>query len=120
MYTASVYASLISLLTFVPAEQLQGKRISLFSYGSGLASTLFSLTVKGDISPIVKACDFKAKLDDRSTETPVDYEAATDLREKAHLKKNFEPQGDIKHIKSGVYYLTNIDDMFRRKYEIKQ
>jgi hydroxymethylglutaryl-CoA synthase len=41
------------------------------------------------------------------------------LREHAHLKKNFKPTGSIETIKSGVYYLTEVDDMFRRKYEIK-
>lgn len=119
MYTASVYSSLISLLSFVDADKLQGKRISLFSYGSGLASTLFSLQVKGDISALVKAADFKNKLEDRTTQTPVEYEAATDLREQAHLKKDFEPKGDVKFIKDGVYYLVSIDDMFRRKYAVK-
>ena len=41
------------------------------------------------------------------------------LREKAHLKKDFSPVGQVETITPGTYYLTNVDDMFRRKYEIK-
>lgn len=42
------------------------------------------------------------------------------LREKAHLQKNFKPTGSTEHLYPGTYYLTDVDDMFRRKYEIKQ
>jgi hydroxymethylglutaryl-CoA synthase len=41
------------------------------------------------------------------------------LREKAHLKKNFHPAGSTDTIIPGTYYLTEVDDMFRRKYDIK-
>jgi len=41
------------------------------------------------------------------------------LREKAHLKKNYTPEGSAEHMFPGTYYLTGIDDMFRRSYEIK-
>jgi hydroxymethylglutaryl-CoA synthase len=41
------------------------------------------------------------------------------LREKAHLKKNYTPEGSTEDIVPGTYYLTGIDDMFRRTYEIK-
>lgn len=41
------------------------------------------------------------------------------LREKAHLKKNYIPQGTTDGLAPGTYYLTEVDDMFRRKYDIK-
>ena len=41
------------------------------------------------------------------------------LREKAHLQKSYIPAGDAETITPGTYYLTEIDDMFRRKYDIK-
>ena len=41
------------------------------------------------------------------------------LREKAHLQKNFKPTGNPETITKGAYYLTEVDDMFQRKYEIK-
>lgn len=70
MYTASVYSSLASLLSYVPIENLENKRVSFFSYGSGLASSFFSAVIKGDISEIVKNLDLKNKLESRHFESP--------------------------------------------------
>ena len=42
------------------------------------------------------------------------------LREEAHLKKNFTPQGNVDHMFPGTYYLTEIDDKFRRTYASKE
>jgi 3-hydroxy-3-methylglutaryl CoA synthase len=44
MYTPSLYASLVSYLCEEP--DLPGKKVALFSYGSGLASSFFSLQIK--------------------------------------------------------------------------
>lgn len=41
------------------------------------------------------------------------------MRERAHLKKNFKPEGNPDTLFPGTYYLVEIDDMFRRKYEVK-
>jgi hydroxymethylglutaryl-CoA synthase len=41
------------------------------------------------------------------------------LRERAHLKKDYSPEGVIDTLFPGTYYLTKIDEMFRRTYEIK-
>lgn len=120
MYTASVFSSLASLLTFVPTENLQGKRISLFSYGSGLAASFYSLVVKGDISDIVKNLDLKNKLDSRAIQSPEEFEAAIALREKIHLQKDFTPTGSIENLPSGTYYLVNINDKFQREYAVKE
>ena len=119
MYCASVYSSLCSLLAEVSASDLQGKRLALFSYGSGLASSFFSLKVNGDVSKMAKAVDLKSRLEKRSVVGPEVYDAMCGLREKAHLQKNFSPEGDVGGILDGVYYLKNVDDMFRREYAIK-
>lgn len=74
MYCASVYGSLISLLSNIPRKQLHGKRIGIFSYGSGLASSLFSLVVKGDVSAMVRKLDLHTRLKARRTVRPEVYE----------------------------------------------
>jgi hydroxymethylglutaryl-CoA synthase len=74
MYCASVYGSLISVLSNVKSEQLQGKKIGIFSYGSGLASSFFSLQVKGDVGEMVGKLDLHQRLDDRSTVAPEVYD----------------------------------------------
>ncbi|CAK7901536.1 hydroxymethylglutaryl-CoA synthase [[Candida] anglica] len=120
MYTASAWASLSSLLYYVGSENLQNKRVGIFSYGSGLASTLLSAVVKGDISHITKTLNFDHKLGEgRFTRTPEQYLQAIESREKAHLQKSFKPQGSIDHLAKGTYYLTEIDDKYRRQYAKK-
>jgi hydroxymethylglutaryl-CoA synthase len=42
------------------------------------------------------------------------------LRERAHLQKDYTPIGETDGLFPGTYYLTGIDSMFRRTYEIKQ
>lgn len=119
MYCASVYGSLCSLLSNVSNEQLQGKRIGLFSYGSGLASSLFSAKVVGDVSEMVSKLNLQERLKARRTVAPEIYDEMCLMREKAHLQKNFVPKGSAETIIPGTYYLTEVDEMFRRKYEIK-
>lgn len=74
MYCASVYASLCSLLSNVSSDDLQGKRIGIFSYGSGLASTMFSLVVKGSTKEISEKLDIAARLESRRTVPPQTYD----------------------------------------------
>lgn len=74
MYCASVYGSLCSLLSNVSNEQLQGKRIGLFSYGSGLASSLFSAKVVGDVSEMVSKLNLQERLKARRTVAPEIYD----------------------------------------------
>lgn len=120
MYTASCWTSLSSLLYFVGNDELQLKRISIFSYGSGLASTLLSVKVVGDISKINSVLNLEYKLGaGRKCRTPQKYVDAIKLREKAHLQKNFEPSGSIDELASGVYYLVDVNDKFQRKYKVK-
>jgi hydroxymethylglutaryl-CoA synthase len=41
------------------------------------------------------------------------------LREHAHMKKDFKPVGNVDNLVSGTYYLVEVDEMYRRKYEVK-
>ena len=79
MYTASVYSSLASLLVEIPAEKLQGQRIGVFSYGSGLASSFFSLKVVGDVSGIAKTLNLKQVLEERIKVGPPVYDEVCSL-----------------------------------------
>jgi len=80
MYCASVYGGLIGLLSTVDSSTLQGKRIGVFSYGSGLAASLFSLKVIGSTEHIQKALNLKERLAARRTVAPeVNDEVSTFL-----------------------------------------
>ena len=74
MYCASVYGSLVSLLSNVVSEQLQGRRVAVFSYGSGLASSLFSMKVVGDVSEMARKINLQQRLDARRTVAPEIYD----------------------------------------------
>ena len=78
MYCASVYSSLVALISNVPSESFKGRRVGIFSYGSGLASSLFSMKVVGDVSPMVKQLDLHTRLDARRTVSPETYDAVSD------------------------------------------
>jgi hydroxymethylglutaryl-CoA synthase len=79
MYCGSVYGSLASILANVDSQTLQGKRIGLFSYGSGLASSMFSFKVKGSVENIAKQLDILARLESRRVVAPEVYDEVSFL-----------------------------------------
>ncbi|KAF6792317.1 hydroxymethylglutaryl- synthase [Colletotrichum sojae] len=119
MYCGSVWGGVASLLSHIDAAALDGKRIGVFSYGSGLAASFMSFRINGDVSEIVKVLDIPARLEARRKVTPETYDAMCDLRKKAHLQKGYTPEGEVSTIISGAYYLEHIDDMFKRSYSVK-
>ncbi|KKF93676.1 Hydroxymethylglutaryl-CoA synthase [Ceratocystis platani] len=119
MYCGSVWGGLASLLSHVEPASFAGKRIGLFSYGSGLAASFMSFRVVGDVSPIAKALDLNNRLASRRAVAPETFDAMCELRHKAHLQKNFTPVGDESTVAPGTYYLEHVDDMFKRSYKVK-
>lgn len=73
-YTASVYFGLVSLLSNVQSKELLGKRVGFFSYGSGLASSMFSLRVKGDTDEMASKLNLIQRLEARKAESPEFYD----------------------------------------------
>lgn len=119
MYCASVWGGLASLLSHIDSTTLQGKRIGLFSYGSGLAASFCSFRVVGSTEKISKVLDIANRLTQRRAVAPETYDAMCDLRKKAHLQKSYTPTGEVSTIAPGTYYLENIDDMFKRTYSVQ-
>jgi hydroxymethylglutaryl-CoA synthase len=120
MYCGSVYSSLCSLISNCKSSDMQGKRIGIFSYGSGLASSIFSIKVKGNLEEIQTKLDIHKRLDSRRVVPPETFDDMCLMRERAHLQKNYKPEGNPDTLFPGTYYLTEVDDMFRRKYAIKE
>ena len=50
IYTGSLYLSLASLLFHKTEQEIINKRIIMYSYGSGVATTLFTLKVNSNYS----------------------------------------------------------------------
>lgn len=74
MYCGSVYGSLASLLANISGESSTGKRIGIFSYGSGLASSMFSIKVAGNFTEMQKQLDIHARLEARRVVAPEVYD----------------------------------------------
>jgi hydroxymethylglutaryl-CoA synthase len=79
MYCGSLYSGLCSLLSLVQSDQLEGKRIGMFSYGSGLASTMFSLRVVGTTENIRARLDLKKRLGERRVVSPATYDEVSSI-----------------------------------------
>jgi hydroxymethylglutaryl-CoA synthase len=77
MYCASVWGGLASLMGCVANDALQGKRIALFSYGSGLAASFFSLRVQGSVEEIAHVVDIQNRLTVRRQVPPETYDSVS-------------------------------------------
>jgi hydroxymethylglutaryl-CoA synthase len=116
MYTASLYGGLASLLSSVEPADLKGKTISMFAYGSGFASSFYTITVKGDTTEIKEKLDLVNRLASMKVVPCQDYVDAMVLREKNHNAGQYTPVGSLDNIWPGAYYLEEIDAKYRRKY----
>lgn len=79
MYSASVYSGLVSLLANVTFDCSQPKRIAIFSYGSGLASSMFSFKIAGDVSVMANHLDLHTRLNARRVLSPREYDQVRSL-----------------------------------------
>ncbi|XP_058789923.1 hydroxymethylglutaryl-CoA synthase 1 [Phymastichus coffea] len=124
MYTPSVYSGLVSFLIDKPIEALAGNKVGLFSYGSGLASSMYSLTIIKDIGAdsslrrlLTNLSYVKTELETRREVHPQEYTTILAAREKNCHVIPFEPQSSIDNMFPGTYYLIGVDEMYRRTYQ---
>ncbi|KAI9101628.1 hydroxymethylglutaryl-coenzyme A synthase C terminal-domain-containing protein [Phlyctochytrium arcticum] len=118
-YCASLYMGLSSLLSEVAPSDLLNKRVALFSYGSGLAASMFSLTVQGDTSAIHSHLSLTTRLASRTRIAPERYDQIMLLREQTHNCRDYDPVStpDSDNLFPGTYFLERVDDKFRRTYQ---
>eukprot|EP01028_Stygiella_incarcerata_P008487 TRINITY_DN36_c0_g1_i2.p1 TRINITY_DN36_c0_g1~~TRINITY_DN36_c0_g1_i2.p1 ORF type:complete len:492 (+),score=132.27 TRINITY_DN36_c0_g1_i2:121-1476(+) len=123
-YTASVYTGLASLL-FNKGTELLGKRIFIFSYGSGLCSSLFGIKVREDevaregLLKIQSILDLENRLSARIAISPAAFSAVMEENEETYGANDFDVDLPIDLLQPGTYYLTKVDDRFRRFYARK-
>lgn len=85
MYCGSVWGGLASLLSHVSSSDLDGKRVGLFSYGSGLAASFCSFKVVGSTEQMSKVLNLPARLEARRKVAPETYDAVS-----LHLMQHFQ------------------------------
>lgn len=124
MYTPSVYSGLASLLIQKPINELAGSRIGVFSYGSGLCASMYSIKVTKDIhegsglEKILSALSYvKKQLNSRRRVSPADFTKVLELREQNCHTVPFVPQSDVANMFPGTYYLVQVDEKYRRTYK---
>lgn len=123
MYTASVYSGLVSYLVSIPLSELPGKRVGIFSYGSGLASSMYSVKIKGGLhleKLVNNIAGIEEKLNSRKKVTPQQFSDILEQRAKSSHLAPYTPIGSVDGLFSGTWYISEIDDKHRRKYAKKQ
>ncbi|KAF8380344.1 hypothetical protein HHK36_027829 [Tetracentron sinense] len=123
MYTASLYAAFASLL-HNKNSTLAGQRAMMFSYGSGLSSTMFSFQLREgqhpfSLSNIATVMNVAGKLKSRHEFPAEKFVETMKLMEHRYGAKDFVTSKDCSLLAPGTYYLTEVDSMFRRFYAKK-
>lgn len=120
MYTPSLYGGLVSYLVSSPPDTLAGQQVALFSYGSGLASSFYTVRLATDsakLSPLLSCLsDVKSRLESRRKMSPEDFVSTLAVREKAVHAAPYSPQGETETMFPGTWYLQSIDEKHRRQY----
>lgn len=73
IYTGSLYNGLLSLVCDDTID-LTGKKVLMFSYGSGCAASMFVLRVNAGYRNIQRLSDFRPRLASRVKVSPEEYE----------------------------------------------
>lgn len=114
IYTGSLYTGLISLML---QPNMTGKKVLMFSYGSGLMSSLFSINVRDDLQGLRKAIDFEGRLTRRVGVPPQEFEDILQEKENRYGKAVGKVKLIPELLEDGSYYLVEVDEKMRRKYQ---
>ena len=122
MYTASLYGGLAAYLCSKTKDNLIGNRVALFSFGSGLVSSLFSLKIRGENLDLITSTlgDLKKTLEDRRKVEPSEFSKTMQLREDTHHAAPYKPTGKVSNLAPGTWYVNTIDEMHRRTYSKRE
>jgi len=119
MYSGSLYGGLASVVANSSDEQLAGKRLLMYSFGSGSAASIFTIRVAGSTEAMRKALQLNERLADMQVVPCAVYVDALKTREQTHNAVDYEPKGSLEDLWPEAYYLTNVDAKFRRFYATK-
>lgn len=129
-YTAAVYMNLLSLVCGL-GKGLEGKRLLLFSYGSGAVATAFVASARapaGDaqlaappsepftLARIAATVKLAPRLEARAACDLAALNLALEQREANYGRCDYEPAGSIETLAPGTFYLKSVDELHRRSY----
>lgn len=115
-YTGSLYFGLLSLIAQAD-KTAQGDRVLMFSYGSGLAATMFSAVIDGDLKS--QDIGLQQRLEDRQRVSPEDFTKVLKDREQYYGASDFTlPLARAPASHHGAsFQLTGVDNLGRRLYQ---
>ncbi|KAJ3431172.1 3-hydroxy-3-methylglutaryl coenzyme a synthase [Anaeramoeba flamelloides] len=118
LYTGALYGALISLI-IDQKEKITGKNILTFSYGSGIASSMFLLNVRKCPTKLIKSCSrIPERLENRTKISPEIYSKILKNRENDKFKQlPYNPKWQNKYMWENSWYLKQIDEKCRSVYE---
>lgn len=102
-------------------EELCGKRIVMFSYGSGLAAAMYSFRVSNEVTSALRdllssVSNIPERLSARTVVPPAKFEELMKLRQETHHSAPYQPQTSCEDMFPGTFYLTAVDGKHRRSY----
>ncbi|GBF91211.1 hypothetical protein Rsub_04880 [Raphidocelis subcapitata] len=137
LYTASLYSGLAGLLESHAggaggasedgggggggAAALLGRRLLLFSYGSGVQASLFALRARAGsgrftLEALTQRQDVRRRLDGRLRRPAAAFAAAMAAFHAGHAAAPFQPEGEVGDLEPGAVYLERVDAAHRRHY----
>jgi hypothetical protein len=96
---------------------IAGKRVLMFSYGSGLMSSMFSIRIRDDLQDMRRVIDFESRLTRRVSVTPQEFDHILQEKENRYGKILGRIKVLPEMLEDGTFYLTEVDDKMRRKYQ---
>jgi hypothetical protein len=123
-YTASVWLGLATLVSTL-GNDLLGKNVTLFSYGSGALASMLAIIprdsgdAKFNLASIQQQLNIAGRLASREKLTPSDLAVALQAREASHGKVPFVPTFSIDKLAPGTFYLDQITEKNERIYKRK-
>jgi hydroxymethylglutaryl-CoA synthase len=115
-YCGALYCNLTALINNTTDKDLLNQRILMFSYGSGLAASMFSIRVRESLNSFRQKTNIKARLAQRTAIDPTVFTQVLALREKTHSAANYTPVGNTAPLFPGTYRIAGIDKLKRRSY----
>lgn len=119
-YCASLYLGLVSLVSSLAKTSFtpDGQRIGMYSYGSGLASSMFSLLIVGNLESITHSMgEIESLLAQRQRVCAEEFDQVMKQRESIYCSKDWTPSTKPDELRMGSYYLERVDDKLRRFYK---
>jgi len=126
-YAASIMMGICSLVDKEGGERgglKPGATVGIFSYGSGAIATMYGLRVRATggeftVGRMAGKLNLRERIGRREKVGAEELDMALDCRARMHTKGNdYSPAYPVDRLFPGTYYLVNIDDKFRRFYDV--